>query len=54
MRKIAIAITPLCISIPVACVYLRYHWVIDVVAGFSLAVLAWAIVIVRARWLARK
>jgi membrane-associated phospholipid phosphatase len=45
IRKIGIAITPLAISIPFACVYLRYHWVIDVVAGFLLAVVAWIAVI---------
>lgn len=44
IRKIGIAITPLCISIPFACVYLRYHWVVDVLAGLVLAIAAWIVV----------
>ena len=37
---------PVMISIPVACVYLRYHYVIDVVAGAGLAATCW--------WLGRR
>lgn len=32
------ALAPLAISIPFACVYLRYHYVIDVIAGIVLAI----------------
>ena len=42
-RKVFWLTLPMVASIPFACVYLRYHYVIDVVAGIALAsVLAWA------------
>jgi membrane-associated phospholipid phosphatase len=42
--KLAWALSPIVISIPFACVYLRYHYVTDVLAGFLLfaAVATWA------------
>ncbi len=34
-------LSPVMISIPVACVYLRYHYVTDVLAGMALAAMVW-------------
>ncbi len=34
--KLAWALAPLVLSIPIACVYLRYHYVVDVLAGVAL------------------
>ncbi|MGH7285490.1 MAG: phosphatase PAP2 family protein [Polyangiaceae bacterium] len=36
VRPLAWVIAPIVISIPFACVYLRYHYVIDIVAGLAL------------------
>jgi membrane-associated phospholipid phosphatase len=38
VRKLFWAILPIVASMPFACVYLRYHYVIDVIAGLALAV----------------
>ena len=32
------AMAPIALSIPFACVYLRYHYVVDVLAGIALAI----------------
>lgn len=37
VRKLFWAILPIVVSMPFACVYLRYHYVIDVIAGLALA-----------------
>lgn len=36
VRALAWALAPFALSIPFACVYLRYHYVVDVLAGFAL------------------
>jgi membrane-associated phospholipid phosphatase len=36
-RRLFWALLPVYATIPLACVYLRYHWVTDVLAGFGLA-----------------
>ena len=38
LRPIFWAALPMVVSIPFACVYLRYHYVVDVLAGVLLAV----------------
>jgi membrane-associated phospholipid phosphatase len=43
VRKLGLAILPLVVSIPFACVYLRYHYVVDVLAGILLCGVAWAV-----------
>jgi membrane-associated phospholipid phosphatase len=41
-RKLFWTLSPIVLSIPIACVYLRYHYVIDVLAGIALvAGVAW-------------
>lgn len=48
---IAVPVTLLTVSLWVSTVYLRYHWVVDVLAGFALAALASVLgVLVRRRW----
>lgn len=37
VRKLGLVLAPIIISIPFACVYLRYHYAIDVIAGGVLA-----------------
>lgn len=37
VRKLFWAILPVVVSMPLACVYLRYHYVVDVLAGLALA-----------------
>jgi membrane-associated phospholipid phosphatase len=37
VRKLGLILAPIIISIPFACVYLRYHYAIDVIAGAALA-----------------
>ncbi len=34
--KLALALAPIVLTIPIACVYLRYHYVVDVIAGVAL------------------
>ena len=36
VRRLGWALLPIVVSIPVACVYLRYHYVVDVLAGLAL------------------
>lgn len=43
VRRLGLAILPMVASIPLACVYLRYHYAIDVVAGVALCAVVWAI-----------
>lgn len=40
VRKLGLVLAPVVLSIPLACVYLRYHYAIDVVAGVGLALAA--------------
>ncbi len=42
-RRLCIALSPIIVTIPFACVYLRYHWVADVIAGCALAAIACAV-----------
>jgi membrane-associated phospholipid phosphatase len=43
LPRLAWVLAPIVLSIPLACVYLRYHYVIDIVAGLALfvAVAVW-------------
>lgn len=43
IRPLFWILLPIAIFIPIACVYLRYHYVVDVFAGILLAVLVWKI-----------
>ncbi len=43
VRKLGWAIAPIVLSIPFACVYLRYHYVIDVLAGLALCAITVAV-----------
>jgi membrane-associated phospholipid phosphatase len=36
-RRLFWALLPMIATIPLACVYLRYHWVVDILAGVALA-----------------
>lgn len=38
VRKLFWWLLPMIVSMPLACVYLRYHYVVDVLAGLALAV----------------
>ncbi len=38
VRRLFWVLAPIVLSIPFACVYLRYHWVIDILAGVALFV----------------
>jgi hypothetical protein len=49
-RRLFWALSPVIVSIPCACVYLRYHYVIDVLAGLALA----AMLIASTRWVERR
>lgn len=40
VRRLGLVLAPVVLSIPLACVYLRYHYAIDVVAGVVLALAA--------------
>jgi membrane-associated phospholipid phosphatase len=41
-RLLFAVLAPIVLSIPIACVYLRYHWVTDVLAGIALVgIVAW-------------
>jgi membrane-associated phospholipid phosphatase len=42
-RTLGLVLAPFVLSIPFACVYLRYHYVIDVIAGIVLAAIVWAV-----------
>jgi membrane-associated phospholipid phosphatase len=46
-RRLFWAVAPMAATIPVACVYLRYHYVVDVLAGLALAAATLALT----RWL---
>ena len=50
VRRLFWVILPIAACIPFACVYLRYHYVVDVIAGFAFA----ALLIVGSRWLRPK
>ncbi|MBL8954409.1 MAG: phosphatase PAP2 family protein [Myxococcaceae bacterium] len=39
-RRLAVVLAPIIVTIPFACVYLRYHYVADVIAGLALAAVA--------------
>jgi membrane-associated phospholipid phosphatase len=39
IRPLFWLILPIAIFVPIACVYLRYHYVVDVLAGFVLAIM---------------
>jgi hypothetical protein len=43
MPKLAWALSPIVLSIPFACVYLRYHYVVDIIGGLALCavVMTW-------------
>lgn len=43
VRKVGLALSPIVLSIPFACVYLRYHWAIDVFAGLLLSIAVWLV-----------
>lgn len=43
VRKLGLAILPIVVSIPFACVYLRYHYAIDVAAGIVLCAIVWLV-----------
>ena len=45
VRRLGLAILPMTISIPFACVYLRYHYAIDVFAGILLSAIAWLVAV---------
>lgn len=50
-RAIAVPVTVLTVSLWASTVYLRYHWVVDVLAGLALAALASVLgVLVHRRW----
>jgi len=42
-RRLFWVLSPIVVTIPFACVYLRYHYVVDVVAGLALAAIACAV-----------
>jgi membrane-associated phospholipid phosphatase len=53
-RRLALACGPLIVSLWVSTVYLRYHWFVDVVAGFALAALCTTVAPAIVRWYYRE
>lgn len=52
-KRVGWWLLPIVTLMPLACVYLRYHYVVDVLAGEALAFAVLAVLAVRARWLER-
>lgn len=49
-RRLFWFLLPIVVSIPFACVYLRYHYVADILAGTALAVVVWLVTAPIHRW----
>lgn len=50
LRKFFWVILPFCVSLLISTVYLRYHYVVDLAAGFIVAVLTYVIVYYLTKW----